>query len=89
MARMFIHHDRAGKILGVASVRVMPDGLPHPFQLVDAADGVIEVPPDDPAFAEGIERAQLTHIVDVAHAKLVPTGKRPAAPRKRKRPPSR
>ena len=43
MARVFVQHDRHGKILGIVSVRQMADDLPHPFHLVDAEHGVIEV----------------------------------------------
>ena len=80
MPRVFVHHDRAGKILSVASVRVMPDELAHPFQLDDPGHGVIEVASDDPALAGGVEQAHETQIVDIATGKLIPAarGKRVA-----------
>ncbi|PYR79394.1 MAG: hypothetical protein DMF86_03700 [Acidobacteria bacterium] len=87
MARVFVQHDRHGKILGIVSVRQMADDLPHPFHLVDAEHGVIEVAEDHAAFQEGLERVADTHVVDVAAGKLVPKGRRgkraPAKPRKK------
>jgi hypothetical protein len=104
MARVFVHHDESGKILSVAVVRTMPEGLGHPFHLAQAAHGVLEVAADDPAFAGGFEQAHETQIVDIATGKLVPAARgepvarapkkpaaaKPAAPKRRRpKPPSK
>jgi hypothetical protein len=89
MARVFVHHDRDGRILGVVSVRLMAEELPHPFHLDDPAHGVIEVPEDHAAFQEGLERAADTHVVDVRRGALVPRegrGRRARAKPRRKSP---
>lgn len=102
MARVFVHHDKAGRILSVASVRVMSDTLPHPFQLDAGADAVLEASPDDPAFAGGLAQVHDTHVVDTATGTLIPAapgeqaavktppaGKPPAVKPRRSKPPAR
>ena len=49
MARIFIHHDAAGNVLGVAKVDGLAEGLDHPFHVADPEHGVVELDPDDPA----------------------------------------
>jgi hypothetical protein len=89
MARVFVHHDADGKILSVAVVHTMPEGLEHPFPLQNEEHGVIEVAPDDPALAGGLEQAAETHVVDVENSKLVAAGQRRPPRSRRRRPPSR
>jgi hypothetical protein len=72
MARIFVHHDKEGKILSIASVETMQEGLPHPYWLEDPSHGVLEAPADDPAFAAGLEHAHRSFRVDVAAGRLVP-----------------
>lgn len=55
MARVFVHHDKTGKVLAVAQVDELPGGMDHPFHLQSETDTVVELDPDDPAHAGALE----------------------------------
>jgi hypothetical protein len=69
MARIFVHHDKDGKILSIASVEIMQERLPHPYWLETPSQEVLA---DDPALANGLEHAYRDLRVDVAAGRLVP-----------------
>jgi hypothetical protein len=75
MARIFIHHDRDGAVLGVAAVRTMSN-VDHPFQLADEGEGVIEIDDTHTAVAEGLLTVAATHHVDATRGELIPNRKR-------------
>lgn len=88
MARVFVHHDRHGRILGIVSVEVMSEDLPHPFYLEDETEQVIEVPEADEVLRDGPDQVADGYVVDVAAGTLVPkeSGRPPGRGRSRKRP---
>jgi hypothetical protein len=89
MTRVFVRHDRRGRILGVASVELMAEGLSQPFHLDDPAHGVVEVAADHEAFRDGLEHAADTHAVNVSAGTLVAKkrgGRAPVTRRNRKTP---
>ena len=71
MLRIFVHHDKDGKIISIASVETIHDTLPHPFCLDDLQHGVIETSSDDPALAGGLQCAHDNGRVDVATGRLL------------------
>lgn len=86
MARIFVHHDKDGRILSIASIETVPEGVPHPYWLEDPSHGVFEAQADDPAFANGLEHAHQNVRVDTSVGRLVPiepTRSPGARPRKR------
>jgi hypothetical protein len=64
MERVFVHHDEAGNIVSVAVVRVMSEGLEHPFLLLREGHGAIELPEGHPARALAFDELVETHQVD-------------------------
>jgi len=78
MARIFVHHED-GKILSIASVDIMQEGLPHPYWLETPSQGVLEVPAGDPALANGLECVYRDLRVDVAAGQLVAIEAKPSS----------
>jgi hypothetical protein len=71
MPRVFVHHDKNGKIISIASIETMHDRMAHPFWLDNSDHGVIETTSDDPALAGGLLQAHENARVDVAAKRLI------------------
>lgn len=68
--RTFIHYDQNGEIIAVAQVEVMPEYLPHPFNLTDEGHGVLELDADDPLAERGGRELHGEFVVDVKSKRL-------------------
>jgi hypothetical protein len=68
--RIFIHYDQTGRILSVAQVESMAEGLEHPFLLADETEGVLELNPDDPAAKQACHEIHTGYVVEVANKRL-------------------
>lgn len=75
MSRIFVHHDKTGKVLGVASVDELAEGKEHPFHLTNEDEGVVELDADDPA-----HHGHLSEILD-RRIEIDPRPKKPRAPK--------
>lgn len=68
--QIFIRHDKSGKILSVAKVESMPEGLKHPFLLVDKNERVLELKGNDIPAGKGCHEIHDSYVVDVKKKKL-------------------
>ena len=86
MPRVFVYHDKDGKILSIAAVEAMHGELPHPFFIEDPEHGVIEADANHPALVNGLDYAHDNARVDVETKTLIaPDAAKRAGPPGRKR----
>ena len=68
--RTFIHYNKNGKVLSVAQIEVLAEGLEHPFVLTDETEEVLELKYDDPIAKQACHEIHDSYVVDIKKKKL-------------------
>ena len=69
--RLFVYHDRRGKVLSASKASVLSASIAHPYAQVAAGHGVLEIEPSPELEALECHEICERYEVDVARRKLV------------------
>lgn len=74
--RTFIRYDKNGKIISVAQVTSLGEGIEHPFFLTDETEKVLELRATDPIAKQDCLAIHSQCVVDLAKKRVIQKTKR-------------